>query len=267
MSALNFDERLERLLKSISQNQAECEAFLATQPSSRLCEKHGLACKLSVECSFKDRNSSEWVPAYEPCPACLAEDRREKAFQKFRKRGIPGKLLGATLGDLKYDTEVCRDALRACVEFEANPRGFLILLGLVGNGKSHIAASIIQSYGKGLFIRQCDFLRQLRDRYNNPYLPDIRDRCESTPLLVIDDCGLSGGGKDEMPALYAVLDSRYSEHLPTILTANLTWEELCHLFGDRLADRFKEAAFGIFVFNEESKRKQRRPVYLSRGQM
>lgn len=56
--------------------------------------------------------------------------------------------------------------------------------------------------------------------------------------------------------LFAFLDWRYQHGLPTIITSNLCWTSLKAAVGPRMADRFREWAFGEW-FDTESLRRQR----------
>jgi DNA replication protein DnaC len=62
-------------------------------------------------------------------------------------------------------------------------------------------------------------------------------------LLVLDELGVSTGGRDEFPALYEVLNHRHGEELPTVLTTNVPIEQFVEAFGDRIADRLATARF------------------------
>jgi len=106
-------------------------------------------------------------------------------------------------------------------------------------------------------------LRRLRDTYRNKAAVDPVDECQQAGLLVIDEMGVSSGGRDEFPMLHEVLDYRHGERKPTILTGNLSWDELKDVIGARLSDRLKESASAILSFSGQSYRSQARTRYFA----
>jgi DNA replication protein DnaC len=105
-------------------------------------------------------------------------------------------------------------------------------------------------------------LRALRATYSNPNAVDPIGVCQRADLCVLDEAGVSGGGRDEYPALHEILDHRFSEFKPTIITSNNTLEQLRESLGPRLVDRFRQAAFRVLVFAGASHRSELREHYL-----
>ena len=145
-------------------------------------------------------------------------------------------------------------------------RGFLILLGPVGVGKSHLAVGVVRHFKDrgNVFVKQSALLlRQLRATYDDRDADDPIKKCQAAPLLVLDEMGLSGGGKDELPMLSEILSYRYEQEKPTVITSNLSWDELQDELGDRLSDRMREAAYKVLVFSGPSHRSERREAYFA----
>jgi DNA replication protein DnaC len=139
--------------------------------------------------------------------------------------------------------------------------GFLVMLGNVGTGKSHLAVAAMREWRAAVFIKQSSLLRELRATYRDRAACDPVSRCQDAGLLVLDEIGLSAGGRDELPLLHEILDYRYGEHRPTILTGNLGLDELRGIIGERLSDRLRECALPVLIFSGPSHRPERRGEY------
>ncbi len=114
------------------------------------------------------------------------------------------------------------------------------LLGSPGNGKTHLAIAAVFEHG-GIFWKVPDFLAWLR----NKLATSIRDygsgmgaeeiiqtyshvdRSLGAPALVVfDDLGAENQTEWASEQLYRILDSRYEEELPTIITSNMPFESI-----------------------------------------
>lgn len=183
---------------------------------------------------------------YQPCEACLVD--------RLQERGVPPSLLHCTLDNWQPGSEEGKKQLEAVREFAKVQCGFLFLLGPVGTGKSHLAVGALRLGRGGLFIKQADLLRRLRATYRDDKAADPVEPCKTAGFLVLDEMGVSSGGRDEWPMLHEILDHRYCAMMPTVITSNLTWEELAGLAGDRLSDRFRECAYRVLTLTGESHR-------------
>ncbi len=146
----------------------------------------------------------------------------------------------------------------------------LILSGNRGSGKTYIAVSIINEYNKnekfneyvindiikaqdkgylddlGLDIgSRCRFIKekdviQLSEKYNYKENTSPIDEFKKAKILVVDDVGTSyGDSRKIMSHLFDLFDYRYSQGLSTIITTNLSKEELNDYLGERTFDRLK----------------------------
>lgn len=141
-----------------------------------------------------------------------------------------------------------------------------------GVGKTHLACSIIhrilnrwdgeEIVNPVLFITEPDLFRSIRATYNFSYdekrwresEEDIINRLCRVSLLVLDDVG-----KEETTdtrfvqrVLYAIIDGRYKNMLPMVITANLDKDGLAsHLGGSRgneaSFDRLVEMCHGKII--------------------
>ena len=59
----------------------------------------------------------------------------------------------------------------------------------------------------------------------------------NTPLLILDDLGAEKTTDWALQSLYIIINKRLSEELQTIITSNLSLDELRDKIGDRIASR------------------------------
>ncbi len=69
---------------------------------------------------------------------------------------------------------------------------------------------------------------------------DLLDRYAQTPLLVLDDLGAEKISDWSRQTFYLLIDRRYREIKQTIITSNLTHDQLAGQLDDRIASRICE---------------------------
>lgn len=121
-------------------------------------------------------------------------------------------------------------------------KGWLLLQGITGCGKTHLAAAIAnQAVTTGvptLFITVPDLLDNLRFAYQDPEatfeerFEDIR----TMPLLVLDDFGTQNATPWAQEKLFQILNFRYINHLPLVVTTNLDLRDIESRIHSRLED-------------------------------
>jgi DNA replication protein DnaC len=127
--------------------------------------------------------------------------------------------------------------------YAEEPRGWLILKGSYGCGKTHLAAAIANyqvERGKPvLFVVVPDLLDHLRAAFapGSPATFDQRfEALRTAPLLILDDLGAQSSTPWAQEKLYQILNYRYNAQLPTVITTNYELEALDPRIRSRLAE-------------------------------
>ena len=134
-------------------------------------------------------------------------------------------------------------ALKAAHSYAEKPRGWLVLMGGYGSGKTHLAAAIA-NYRAGLgdpplFIMVPDLLDHLRATFSpNSHIAFDRrfDDIRTTPLLVLDDLGTQSMTPWVREKLYQLFNYRYNRELPTVITTADSMNEMDSRIRSRLLD-------------------------------
>jgi len=136
----------------------------------------------------------------------------------------------------------------------------LLLWGNTGNGKTFTAACIANALiDRNVPVLMTSFpqiLSGLTGLFGDDRVAYVRSLI-NFPLLIIDDLGAERDSEFSREQIYAVIDARYKQRLPLIITTNLTLDELkkpkdieCR----RIYDRILEMCVPIY-FSGDSRRK------------
>jgi DNA replication protein DnaC len=134
-------------------------------------------------------------------------------------------------------------AYHSALNFAKSPEGWLVLQGVNGCGKTHLAAAIanqLRREGKSvLFIVVADLLDYLRSTFN----PESRvsydqffERIKKTPVLILDDFGEQSATPWAQEKLYQLINYRYNARLATVITTCLSLDEIERRMSSRMVD-------------------------------
>jgi len=117
---------------------------------------------------------------------------------------------------------------RACQGWAEKPDGWLILVGAYGSGKTHLAASIANRMierDRGVYMATMpDLLEMLRGGYQKDATASFDQRwgmLSEVPLLIVDDLGSENQTDWALEQLYRLINKRYEDRLPMVVTSNL----------------------------------------------
>lgn len=134
-------------------------------------------------------------------------------------------------------------AYETALDYAKNPRGWLLLKGGYGCGKTHLAAAIANyrlSLGHPvLFVSTPDLLDHLRSSFSPMAATSYDQRFEqvrNAPLLILDDLGSHSNTEWAQEKLYQIFNHRYNAQLPTIITTNEELESIEMRIRSRMMD-------------------------------
>ena len=134
-------------------------------------------------------------------------------------------------------------AFRTALEFAEHPRGWLVLSGAYGCGKTHLAAGIAnynRSRGLAPIFRSVpDLLDHLRSTFSptsTVTYDDVFEEVRSARLLILDDLDTQNASPWAREKLYQILNHRYMAELATVITTASTLEKIDERIRSRMLD-------------------------------
>lgn len=132
-----------------------------------------------------------------------------------------------------------RAAYETAVKYASNFQKYkedgigLIFNGTCGTGKTHLAAAIanhlINNGIPVVFGTTITLLSKLKESYDHATKESeskIIDLYSTVDLLILDDLGKERPGEWTLEKLYLIINSRYENNLPIVVTTNYTIDEL-----------------------------------------
>lgn len=242
---------------------AELQADLERR---RKVEQPKLPAKLSVS-----------VPAAMPCEREAELARREAAAKEAERRGRVAhyqQQLTRSRGKRYADCTIANFTLYGTDEQQAMQRGVVgaveeycrnlqaniedsrgvFLFGPCGTGKDHLATFVarvfIQVTAEPVkWVCGAELYQQLRDSFDGKRSEgEVLRPYTSAPMLWISDPLPVKGelSQFEASALYRLIESRYSNRHPTMMTANLGPSEADKQFGPAVARRLRETTVQLY---------------------
>ncbi len=159
---------------------------------------------------------------------------RHMTFDTFKVQGRLG------LGDEQVASLTL--AFNQAQNFANYLEGWLVLLGGYGTGKTHLAAAAAnEALSRGIatfFLTVPDLLDWLRYSYDSPEqtYEERFEELRNAGLLVLDDLGTQNATPWAAEKLYQIINYRYVNRLPLIVTSNQALEEIDGRIQSRLRD-------------------------------
>jgi DNA replication protein DnaC len=162
------------------------------------------------------------------------DELQDLTFETFLPRGRKG------LGEKQAGS--LERAYNHSKMFAQSLNGWLMLQGGYGCGKTHLAAAIANfavSMGvPTLFLTVPDLLDMLRFAYGSQdtSFEERFDEIRNASLLVLDDFGTQNATSWAQEKLFQIVNYRYINHLPMVITTNLALDEIEARIRSRLQD-------------------------------
>ncbi len=162
------------------------------------------------------------------------DELQHLTFETFQPRGRIG------LGEKQADS--LEAAYNQARRYAQSLDGWLLLIGPYGCGKTHLAAAIANfAVGMGvptLFLTVPDLLDSLRFAYDaeDTTFEERFETVRNAQLLVLDDFGTQNATPWAQEKLFQIVNYRYINRLPLVVTTNLSLDEIEPRIRSRLLD-------------------------------
>jgi len=167
------------------------------------------------------------------------------------KKFIPERYLEKKFSDIK-DQKVRAEAIKLSNQFAKKEIPGISITGIVGSGKTHIAYCILKEYlytnhkeiaEPSVFITKLQTLKKL-------WLKDLSDG-RNSEFYLLDDVGTAKQNEWLTEMLYDLIDYRYENNLPIVITSNLTADEITEKFDRRITSRLTEMCYPLPVAGDD----------------
>jgi len=212
----------------------------------------------------------------------LTCDCRLRPVELWRQANLPdGRFSGLSLAELDWARLEPIEAAAAVRDFAENMEVWLAegmgltLTGSVGTGKTHVAVGLIKlACGLGIaarFLTMAELLGAIKATYDReragshrrreggaPGESDLLDELAGLSLLAVDDLGAENPTPWACDRIYSLVNRRYLAQRATIVTTNLSLEELADRLGERTVSRLWGASLVIHLRGADYRERRKR---------
>jgi len=258
----------------------------------RLNRKNGLTDKRKGECEihgeFEDKHYSGEgnivTPGWAGCPTCKKlqwdEEARQQVIKENAERevrrinsmvadsGIPSRFRKKSFDNFEAVNQKAASHLAKVREYadliskDDHGGRCLLMLGKVGNGKTHLACALIESVIRetrqpSYYWTFSELVRYVKASFSKGAEHSEEDAYKDFAkgrLAVLDEVGMQNFTEFEQAVAYEAINARYLAERPTVLITNLQAKDLPLCVGERVVDRLREGGGRALDFDWKSYR-------------
>jgi hypothetical protein len=170
---------------------------------------------------------------------------------------------GVVLNPEDNDHRKCYEWVQECKQLDNAP-GFLMIMGKVGRGKTHMAWGTImegdwETIG-GPYIQAWSapsLMASLRPGGKPDDDTSVLRDCMKAGVLLLDELGTEKVSEWVYEQFEMIVTERYNYKRPTIITSNLTMSNMEERYGERIVSRMVQGATTIHVQGVDRRKKQK----------
>ena len=179
-----------------------------------------------------------------PC-VCKQQEIDERRADELRQLSNLDMFSRQTFEDFDGDIAGLEEAYESAIQFAQEPGNrWLFLYGPCGAGKTHLAIAIaryaMQWHNMSVYFAVVpdllDHLRATFDPNSGSAYDDRFNTIRNAQLLVLDDLGTENATPWAKEKLYQIINHRYMEQLPTVITSNVDQRKV----DDRIMSRIRD---------------------------
>lgn len=268
-------------------HQAMTHLTTPENPDSREsdCTRHGpYAARVLTRIPGKHGEPDR--PVWSRCPGCDsadkereqaerraddAKERQQRLEQAISRAGIPRRFADRSFESFEAADDAQLHALETARDFaerfedHAKHGTVLVFSGNIGTGKGHLAIAaarhVLASGYTAMFASAREIVLMLRESWNGsanaPSELQVLRRLCAVDLLIIDEVGVQFGTDAERDQLFGVIDGRYRDCMPMIITTNLGTGKLKDTLGERSFSRLREGGTWVSFAWDDHRPKKR----------
>jgi DNA replication protein DnaC len=198
------------------------------------------------------------------CACCIERERQREAeadeAEQFDRLGYQRRYANADFDNLS-DPKPAEHKIEAVrfyaqeVASEPQPSGKgLYLWGPNGTGKTHLAVAVSRTVKGSLFLNTLRLFDKLKESYQTSEVCRTFEQARSARLLVLDDLGSERPTGWVQERFYALLNTRWDEMLPTVVTSNLSPAALQEAIGAASCSRILGTCLTVLIDGPDHRR-------------
>lgn len=240
-------KRLDELLKNHP-------AYTPPGDAIEITEQEDVQCKICGDRGYLRFDVPVGHPSFGQVYECECRKRdvAHERLEKLRKLSNLSSFSKSSFDDFDPGIAGTMAAFEEAISFAQDPsHRWLVLSGPVGVGKTHLAVAIAQYAIEqhslpAYFAAVPDLMDHLRSSFSPNSAEGYDERFEevrTAALLVLDDLGTENATPWAQEKLYQIINHRYVERLPTVITTNVDLRKI----DDRIASRMLDHRLSTHV--------------------